>query len=262
MRAGYARAVEAADGAAPREMMSGGWEWNVDPWPTGGDTRYEYMVSACTSGFANELADGVAYFVDKAIEPTRLSGTNSAISHVTSEPNQQSAVCPTLVQWLCSSRKDEWQCTEGEQCGGHHDCKAGVECDAELCYLLHPTRESRWVVLRNSKERWTEAMTLDECIHYSGEGQLHALAKECDFTRADVWRASFKAEAHGRREIVPPPSAPTSMPAGGALPEKADPEKADGAAMLKRQRARRGQRPRNSQSWKSRCWYSRSRGGV
>ena len=83
------------------------------------------------------------------------------------------------------------------------------------------------MVLRNSNSRWVVAMSLDECIHYSGEGQMLALTKESGFTRADVWRASVKAEAHGCKEIVTPASEPTSVPTGGDLPEEADSKQAD-----------------------------------
>ena len=96
--------------------------------------RAQLKVFACTSDFANKLADGDARFVDEVVDvvikPTRPSGKNSAISIVPGEPNQQSAVCPTLLQWLYSAtREGEWECADAEQCQGHHDCKAGIECD-------------------------------------------------------------------------------------------------------------------------------------
>ena len=170
--------------------------------------------------------------MDITIEPTHLSGKNSAISRVPGEINQQSAVWPSLMEWLCSAtRGGTWECADAKQCKGHHECKAGSckGCDAAVCYLrlLHPTDESRWIVLHNSNSRWLVAMSMDECIHYSGKGKIFALTKDFGSTRADIWRASVKAVAHGRKEIVTPASRPADTPAGDTLPGEADSKLAD-----------------------------------
>jgi hypothetical protein len=60
---------------------------------------------------------------------------------------------------------------------------------------------------------------MDEALHYSGPGKIAELeAKEGKYTCADVWRASVKAVAYGRKEVVTAgegkPSGQTEAPKG------------------------------------------------
>ena len=187
-------------------MMAGGWEWSLYQWQENNDERYDLKTAnPCTSDFANALLEAderfFKYIVDVPITPTRVSGTGSTLSTVAGAINQQDAVCPSFTQWLMSCpRVGKWHCADAVNCLAQHACKGGRECDAALCHLLHQIEESRWVDIGNKSSRWAQAMSLDECLHYSAEGKICELS--CDFTCADVWRASVKAVAYGRREIV------------------------------------------------------------
>ena len=84
-------------------------------------------------------------------------------------------------------------------CKHQHHCKGGLDCDEEFCQLLHPSENSRWVVFSDRTHHWAVPMTIDEAIHYAGADGMAALTTHADCTNADVWRASMKAVAYGRK---------------------------------------------------------------
>ena len=213
------------DPEAPLERMFEGFEWCLGPWLEDNDKCYVLKTSVYTTDFANMLRDADDPLVDKVadviMKSTHLSGTNSALTSTPGAPNQQSAVCPSLIQWLMSaSRIGKWECADAAKRLGQHECKVGRERDQAICYPLHPAEEYRWVVLGNRSSRWMEAMPMDECLHYSGEGKLLAFTKDSDFTHADVWGASIKAVAYGRTEIVAQASEPEDTPTTVEPPEE------------------------------------------
>ena len=148
----------------------------------------------------------------EVITPTHLQGKGSAPSSADDAVNRIDKLCPAVKDWLAGSRKGKWTCANQTTCGGQHECNAGTECDADLCHLLHPTRECHWVVFRGNGYTWVKAMTLDQAIRHEEPGGVMAEMirnkKLCaDFTRADVWRACAPAIAYGRL-LAPVPDQP------------------------------------------------------
>ena len=163
------------------------------------------------------------HIMDVTISPTRLglSSTGSTLSRDPGALNLRDAVCPYITDWLTmGTRKGHWVCADAENCKYQHECKGGRECDAEVCHLRHPAEESRWIVCANKKERWVLSMSMDEALHYPGPGKIAELvANEENYTCADVWRASVKAVAYGRKEVV---TAGGGGPSGQTKAPKAD----------------------------------------
>jgi hypothetical protein len=143
------------------------------------------------------------YLLRTTITPTHLTSTGSAVSPDTDALNCRDKLCPEIMAWLLSViRKGDWECKahEHDNSAFQHDRGGGRECDADGCVLLHPEEETRWIVLRDKKSEWAEAMTLDEAISFQGEdsSEMKALTEDTpDCTYADVWRASIAALAFG-----------------------------------------------------------------
>ena len=219
-----------------------GWEWSLCVWPVDGGESYELKTVPIGATYANELLNEDVifqrYIVDAPISPTHLTTTGSALSSKDDAINCQKAVCPRITDWLTGDRKGQWVCagTSNGTCEHQHECKGGKECDVELCHLLHPTEESRWIVCANKTQHWVLAMNMDEAIHYAGTGKIAALAagdETC--TRADVWRASVQAVAYGRKKIAAAdkgaPAEQTITPAAAATAQTAPPGAATQTAL-------------------------------
>lgn len=163
-----------------------------------------YETRVCTPGIANMLLhehdDFRDEFLEAVLRPAHLDGPSSTPSSKDGAINRADGLCSALTDWLMTApRQGMWACKDPIACGRQHECKAGLACNAHLCYLLHPTDECRWVVLATKRERRVVAMTLDEALQYSGDGGMIAM-KGNAYTRADVWRACTLVVTYGRKK--------------------------------------------------------------
>ena len=189
-----------------------------------------YAPDEAAPGTVSDLGAAVAavgevfvesHIIDTIIKPVHLTATGNALSSDPDAVNCRANLCPKITEWLLG-RTGQWECAgyvDGS-CLRQHKCKAGIDCDELHCFLEHPPDESRWIVLCNKKKQyWAVAMTMDEAIHHDeDEGTMSALTTGDEgCTYADVWRASVRAVAYGRRKRVAPADV---KPASAALTKK------------------------------------------
>ena len=188
-------------------------------WPKVDDS-YEGKTALISAAAAQSLPmhDPVfeRHIIDKVVKPVHLATTGSALSSNPGAVNCRAKLCPEITGWLLGGRTGQWGCAGyvGGTCLHQHKCNAGVECGALRCYLEHPPEELRWILLCNKKQQhWVVAMSIDGAIHHDeSEGTMAALSvggEGC--TPTDVWRASIRVVAYGRRKrITPADTKPTS----------------------------------------------------